>query len=257
MTAFPLSLTLVRNATIILKYAGHRILIDPMLSPKDTFPPFGGKARNPLVGLPMPVEEIVRNTDLVLVTHTHPDHYDQAAANALDPAVELLYQPADEALFPREKFENARVVESSVSWKNIRIDRTYAQHGSGEVLDLMGYASGFVLRSEGQPTIYLVGDGIWTEEIRENIRRFEPDILVLNAGGAVKPGYEATPILMNETDTVAVLAESGNATVIAVHLEALDHCLTTRASLRQAARQHGIPDSRLLIPADGETISLY
>lgn len=250
------SLTLIRNATLVVQYAGYRLLIDPMLSPKDVFPPFGGKARNPMTGLPLPAEEVVRDTDLVLVTHTHPDHYDAAASSLLDADIPLLYQPADRVFFAKEKFTQTAAVDSSLLWKNIRIDRTYAQHGSGDVLALMGEASGFVLRAEGQPTIYLVGDGIWTDEVRGNIARYQPDVIIVNAGGAIKPGYEATPILMNEEQVLELIRTGGSATVVAVHLEALDHCLTTRASLRKAADDAGISRQKLLIPEDGETVFL-
>jgi hypothetical protein len=55
---------------------------------------------------------------------------------------------------------------------------------------------------------------------------------------------------------VAVCLEAPASTVIATHLEALDHCMTSRADLRAAAREAGIPDQRLRIPADGEVIEI-
>ena len=53
-----MKITQVRNATLLLDYAGTRFLIDPMLSAKGAFPGFEGTAnsqlRNPLVELPLP-----------------------------------------------------------------------------------------------------------------------------------------------------------------------------------------------------------
>ena len=43
---------------------------------------------------------------------------------------------------------------------------------------------------------------------------------------------------------------------IAVHMDATDHCQTTRAILRNKARHSGIDMERLMIPEDGETIAL-
>jgi hypothetical protein len=40
-------------------------------------------------------------------------------------------------------------------WKGISIYRTGAQHGSSEVLKLLGTACGFVLKAEIQPIDYL------------------------------------------------------------------------------------------------------
>ncbi len=59
---------------------------------------------------------------------------------------------------------------------------------------------------------------------------------------------------MDAEQTVAVCEAAGEAQVVAVHFESLDHCATTRADLRQLADQRGIPHDRLLIPADGETL---
>ena len=53
----------IRNATAIIHYAGKKILIDPMLSAKGSFPGFpltmNRHLRNPLVDLPLPVSEVI------------------------------------------------------------------------------------------------------------------------------------------------------------------------------------------------------
>ena len=59
-------LQLVRNATLVIDYAGKKILIDPMLSPKGAIDSWAGIAKNPTVELKMPVEEIVKDVDLVI-----------------------------------------------------------------------------------------------------------------------------------------------------------------------------------------------
>lgn len=44
--------------------------------------------------------------------------------------------------------------------------------------------------------------------------------------------------------------------LIAVHMDAIDHCQTTRGILRNEACHHGADMSRLIIPEDGENIIL-
>ena len=44
--------------------------------------------------------------------------------------------------------------------------------------------------------------------------------------------------------------------LIAVHMDAIDHCQTTRGILRNEARHHGADVSRLIVPEDGENIVL-
>ncbi len=55
------------------------------------------------------------------------------------------------------------------NWEGITIIRTPAQHGTGDVLKEMGNASGFVLRSENEPTVYSAGDTIWCEAVDDGI----------------------------------------------------------------------------------------
>ncbi|AKD05733.1 MBL fold metallo-hydrolase [Pontibacter korlensis] len=250
------SIQLVRNATLVINYAGKKILVDPMLMPKESFDPLAGKARNPMVDLPISIEELTKDLDLVLVTHTHPDHFDQVASQTLDKSIKLFNQPADQEFFQKEGFTNAETVEESKVWNGITIHRTGGEHGSGEILKQMGIVSGFVLQAENQPTLYIVGDSIWIEEIDQAIQKYKPDYIITNSGGAAFPGFESTPILMDEEQTMALIKDSGEARVIAVHMDALDHCRTTRVSLHQKAEELNIGTDKLTIPQDGEVITL-
>jgi L-ascorbate metabolism protein UlaG (beta-lactamase superfamily) len=235
---------LIRNATLVLEYAGQKILVDPMLSTKGTIESWGGVERNPTVELKMPVAEIIQNLDLVMVTHTHADHFDEAASKALNKSTELINQPADQEFFQKQGFTNAQTLVDGREWHGIQIHRLEAEHGSGEV------------QAKNQPTIYIVGDAIWTDKIKQNIAKYKPDYIIVNSGGARVAGFENTPILMDEEQMMALLAASGKATVIAVHMDALDHCRTSRASLRKKADAQHVSPKKLLIPQDGETVEL-
>jgi hypothetical protein len=61
---------------------------------------------------------------------------------------------------------------------------------------------------------------------------------------------------MDAGQTLDLCEAAPRATVIATHMEALDHATVSRAALRQAAQARGIGSERLLIPQDGETIQL-
>lgn len=250
------TLQLVRNATLIIEYGGKKILVDPMLSPKGAIESWAGIQTNPTVDLPLPINEIVDDVDLVLVTHTHADHFDEEASKTLSKSIRLINQPADTVFFEKEGFSNATALDSTMLWNDINITRIEAQHGSGEVLKMMGKTSGFILKGENLPIVYIVGDAILTDEIKETIKKFKPHYIVVNSGGALIQGYEDTPILMEESQTTALIGESGNAKVIAVHMDALDHCRTTRVSLSKKATELSIGTDKLIIPQDGEVITL-
>lgn len=250
------TIQLIRNATLLIEYGGKKILVDPMLSPKGAIDSWAGIERNPTIELKMPVEDAVKDVDLVIVTHTHEDHFDKIASKTLDKSIELIIQPTDKDFFKKEGFSNAVVIDDNKLWNGINITRIDGKHGTGEVLKMMGKTSGFIFKADNQPTVYIVGDAIWTDDIKKTIKKFKPDYIIVNSGGALIKGFENIPIIMNEEQTMSLIKESGKAKVIAVHMDALDHCRTTRSSLSKKAAELNIGTDKLIIPQDGEIITL-
>lgn len=246
--------TLIRNATLRLEYAGSVVLLDPCLSPRGTMEPFAGGARNPTVELPLPVQEVVAGIDAFLVSHEHPDHWDQAAAEAIPADTPAFCQPGVEGRLGADGFTDVTPVHEHHHWKDVLITRIGGHHGRGEIEAAMGPVSGFVLSGEGEPTVYWAGDTIWCDEVDEALAVHAPDVVITHSGGATIPGH--APIIMDIADTLRVLDAAPAATVVAVHLESLDHCPVTRAALRAAATTAGVGPERLLIPEDGERITI-
>jgi hypothetical protein len=52
-------LTLIRNATLKIRYSGRTFLVDPDLAPKHARDSFTDRSPNPMVDLPMPIEQIL------------------------------------------------------------------------------------------------------------------------------------------------------------------------------------------------------
>jgi L-ascorbate metabolism protein UlaG (beta-lactamase superfamily) len=225
-----MKIQLIRNATMRITYAGRTILTDPMLAPKDAYKPFADLARNPTIELPFQVEEIVKGIESVVVTHNHPDHFDKAASAALPKGIPVFCQPGDEVRMTEDGFRNVIPVEKSHTWEGITITRTGGQHGKGKVLEFIGKVSGFVFQANGEPTVYWVGDSIWCEPVENAIKRFKPDIIITHSGGAKMPGFEF--IIMDAEQTLNTVNASPEAVVVAIHMEALDHCGVTRETLR-------------------------
>ena len=249
-----MQIQLIRNATMKLTIAGRTILTDPMLSPKDAVKSFAGIARNPTVELPFGVADVIQGVEMVLVSHKHPDHIDTFAAAELPNQIALFCQPGDETAITGMGFLNTVPIQTAHTWQGITLIRTDGRHGQGKILEHMGMVSGFIFRADGEPTVYWVGDSILCEDVENSILEHKPAIIITHSGGATIPDFE--PIIMDADQTLKLFDYvSDEAVVVAIHMEALDHCTVTRNELREMAQRRGITKNRLLIPDDGETIS--
>ncbi|MBU5353551.1 MBL fold metallo-hydrolase [Paenibacillus silvae] len=250
-----MKIQLIRNATLWLEYAGLNILVDPMLMDAESMPAFPNTPndlRNPRVSLP-DIETDILNPDLLLVTHTHPDHWDEAAATQLRKDIPLICQPGDEHIFIKAGFMNVTPVDVQHEHQSIQFARTSGQHGTGEIGERMGNVSGFVLEAAGEPVTYIAGDTIWCEEPAEAIKTYNPEVIVVNAGGA--RFLQGDPITMDGPDVAAVKRAAPSAHLIAVHMDAINHCMTTRADLAAYLASEQL-DGEVFIPQDGESLEL-
>jgi L-ascorbate metabolism protein UlaG (beta-lactamase superfamily) len=234
-----MTVTLVRNACLLLEVGGRRLLVDPMLRPAGTTPPIDDTPNpvpNPLVELPFPAEQVVHGIDGCIVTHLHGDHFDDTAAELLPRDLPVLTQPESAASLRERGFEN--VEDTYGRWLGLDLALTRGRHGTGELGAALGPVSGFVVDG-----LYVAGDTIWCDEVREAIEQHRPHTVVVNAGGA---RFNAGDPIVMTVDDVRDVRATTDARVVVVHLEAMNHCLERREAYR------GIDG--VLVPDDGETI---
>lgn len=249
-------LRLIRHATLLLQLGGLRLVVDPQLDPAGARPPVEGTPnplRNPLVELPETPEDVVSGIDAAFVTHTHLDHLDDEAVRVLPADLPVFCQPPDAEPLRERGLTDVRPVEARLGWGELQIMRTSGRHGTGELGTQMGPVSGFVIRAPDEPVIYVAGDTIWDDKVRLALGRHSPEVVVLNAGGA--RFTEGDPITMTADDVVAVAQEAPDAQIVVVHLEAVNHCLETRAELRDRLRDAGL-EARVQVPEDGAEVPL-
>jgi L-ascorbate metabolism protein UlaG (beta-lactamase superfamily) len=254
-------ITLLRNATLVVEGADQRLVVDPFLSPPRRWPPLSlirsRPALNPTVPLPDGAREQLAGITGALVTHFrhgHADHLDAGGKRLLAGAgVPTACQPPDARTLRRAGIDAHPVSpDQTISLLGSELTSVPALHGRGLVGRLMGPGVGFLLRFPGEPSLYLSGDTVLTDDVRAALEREQPDIAILHSGGAQLD--IGSPILMTlEEQLEFVRLAPGR--VIAVHLEALDHCRITRAKLRDALKAAGALE-HVDIPADGQTISM-
>ena len=125
-------------------------------------------------------------------------------------------------------------------------------HGHGVIGKLMGPGLGYLIELPDEPSIYISGDTVLTPIVRRVLTDLRPDVAVLNAGSASLD--IGRPILMPMTEMLE-FTRLASGTVIAIHLEALNHCSVTRAQFRQAVTQAGLAH-KVRILADGEVLAV-
>lgn len=255
----------IRSATSIVTYGGQRFLVDPFFAPRGSCPPVPSPYNalaNPLVELPLPVEAIIA-VDAVIVTHMHHfDHFDAHAAQALPKAMPVFVQSEKEAGDMRALgFCNVTpLAAEGVRFGTVELYRTEALHGDGVTaayyyrkFALPAEACGFVLRAPGEKVFYAAGDTLWFDGVQRAIEAHRPQVIALNAANAQM--YDGTPILMGVDGVREVALAAPEATLIATHMDAVNHARLNRADLRAFAEAEEL-GQRLLIPVDGEILCL-
>ncbi len=252
---------------MVVEIGERKLLIDPMLGRKATIPPFTlfryRPRWNPLVDLPAEVDALLEKVDACLVTHSralnirllqHMDHLDPAGEKYLrTTATPVACVDRDAAYLKRYGLQVEWAIEprAEVSFFEGSLEAVPAVHGYGWIHRLMANGVGFLLKFPGEPSLYISGDTVLTDDVRRVLVEERPDVAVVAAGRARLD--LGRPLLMNEKDLLEFI-ELAPGSVVANHLEALNHCPVTREQLREIFRNRGW-ENRVFLPGDGETLS--
>jgi L-ascorbate metabolism protein UlaG (beta-lactamase superfamily) len=241
--------------TVILEIAGLRLITDPTLDPPGNYPAGPGDTIEKLTA---PALSDIGKIDGVLLSH------DQHADN-LDKAGKALVMRT--SLTVSTKVAAGRLggnVKGLSSWETfsiptpdggqLMITATPARHGPAGIEAIVGDVTGFMLTPDnGDPSIYLTGDTVFFEGVREVAARFKPKFVILFAGAA-KPKLPVH-LTMDANDALDTAFAFPDATIIPVHYEGWSHLSENGETLRQAFTALGLGD-RLKIPEAGKSFVL-
>lgn len=254
----------VRNATGRLSYNDTIFVIDPMLAEKGRYPGFVGtfnsQLRNPLVDLPTTKEDVLKDADAIIVTHTHLDHWDEVAQQTIRKDIPIFTQnDADAQAIRKKGFTDVRVLTNGTVFKNVTLQNIEGTHGTQAMYDnptvgtVLGDSMGVVFSEPNEKTTYLMGDTVWTPRINKTLRQYNPDIIIMNTGYAKLLGYNEG-IIMGTADVAKAAAIMPNASIITVHMDAINHCTVSRANMRDFVHQMKL-DDKVYVPNDGESVT--
>ena len=248
----------LRNASLIIEADDKVILVDPMLGKVGTLPPFSffrfKMRKNPTVPLPENSKSTLKKVTHCLITHNHPDHIDTEAEKFLtERNIPVICSVLDEKTF-RKKGLN--VIQTINYWEKSpflggTIEGIPAKHGYGFVAKPAGNVMGFFIALPKRPSIYISSDTIYTDDVDAVLKKYNPEISIVAAGSAQFDIFK--PLLMT-IDDIVKFVENAPHKVIANHMEAVNHCPTTRVKLKSILTQKGLLQ-KTFIPKDGEIIT--
>ncbi|WP_394825974.1 MBL fold metallo-hydrolase [Pendulispora albinea] len=256
---------LIRSATVAIHYrsAGRRnikILVDPILGDPNTEPAidYSNGIKIPMIPLLIDKRQLIADIDAVLLTHYHPDHFDGEAERILPKDTLIFCQPYDEARLREKGFSNLRVVDKESRWEGITISRFLATHYKGATgAPPFGESSSFLLRTRNNG-VFFTGDAILDDRLRGHLRATHPETIVANTGEC--QFTKDNPVLMpgvTMTLTSAELAEMArslpSSTIVAVHMDAINHCPLTKRDLRRFVDANGLRD-HIRVPNEGDVL---
>ena len=189
------TLRFIGNATVLIECAGFTILTDPSFIHKheETWLGYGLTTKR----LTDPACEIadLPPLDLILLSHYHGDHFDQAAERDLDHTLPIATTPQSAELLAEKGFTRTIPLPLWESHELTRGDATMritalpARHGplgiDFALPDVMGSLIEF--SRAGRPErifLYITGDTLFIDELREIAARYpEIDLALLHLGG--------------------------------------------------------------------------
>ncbi|MCE3253826.1 MAG: Zn-dependent hydrolase [Cellvibrio sp.] len=255
-----MNITQVRNATVVIQIGQTVVLVDPMLAPKGAIPAlkyFGvERRRNPLVDLPENADSLLEQVTHCLITHCqkgHFDHLDRRAIKWLRERNIPVFCAEGDAGFLQQKglLVIALNPERCSAFLSGQIQLIPCLHGRGLIGKMMAHGVGYFIQLPDEPSLYIAGDTLLTDEVRQCIALNQPDITLIPAGGA---RFDLGGDIIMGVDEAIAVGELTGKQVIANHLEALDHCPVSRVQLQAEVNRRQWQE-RFFIPADGETLT--
>jgi hypothetical protein len=114
----------------------------------------------------------------------------------------------------------------------------------------MGNVMGFYMQLPDEKSIYISSDTIYIPEVQKVLKTYQPELVVVAAGSAQMDMFQ--PLLM-KLENILRFVNDAPGKVLANHMEAVNHCPTTRQQLKAALAVAGTLH-KVYIPEDGECI---
>ena len=232
-------LTHIGGPTTLIEIGDWQLLTDPTFDPPGRRYGFGFGTSSRKVSGPAVEPGALPPIDAVLLSHDHHGDNLDDAGRALLPAADVVVTTKAGA---RRLGGSARGLEP---WEvttleregrpSIEVTATPCRHGPPLSRPLVGHVIGFALRWEGQEhgVLWITGDTVLYDEVREVGSRLDVDIALLHLGGVRFPMTGPVRYSMTARDAVELCALIRPRMAIPIHYEGWAHFQQAREEIER------------------------
>jgi L-ascorbate metabolism protein UlaG (beta-lactamase superfamily) len=235
-------ITHIGGPTALIEVAGWRLLTDPTFDPPGRRYTFGwGTASRKLAGPAIAADELGR-VDAILLSHDHHDDNLDERGRALLPSASAVVTTVPGA---KRVGGNARGLDP---WQSTRLEApersaievtaTPCRHGPPLSHPIVGQVVGFALAWEGQEqgVLWVSGDTVLYDGVREVADRLDVDIALLHLGGVRFPISGPLRYTMSAREAIELTRLIEPRVVIPIHYEGWKHFREGRGEIEAALR---------------------
>lgn len=259
----------IGGPTYVLQLGSFKILTDPMLSAKNDSAfiikkhPSTGESNAIIKRYFEPVFFNTSNIDLLLISHTHPDHFDEKAKETLSKEIKIISPITSKPILLQWGFNNIKELQ----WNDtlmikkgneyLRIIAVKALHAEDEPLNTeLGKVNGYFIEYWDEKTMYRIywtGDTVWFDEINDYKKYSKINLFIPNMGAVGSNGSLGRRGL-NADDCIKIIEVLNPKLIIPVHHSTFSHYVEPIAVLKTKFPQRR--NHKLIIPPVGKTINL-
>lgn len=228
----------IHGTTLLLHFAGKKILIDPALS----FMENASQDSRALVH-PCAIQEFLR-TDAIIFTSLYEEHYDDTAGKLLPKVLPVfVLDQMDQANLKSSGFTNVTIVKTGTLFGNISLSK----------LPLNGSPNGILLEHPAEKSLFITGDSVWNDAFLNAVHHANPRAIAVNCG--TEELLKATPCTL-DTENITKLSQAApNASLITCHIEAFSQWGLNRDTLQKFILENNL-SRKFILPEDGKNYYL-
>jgi len=227
-------LTHIGTATMLLEIGSLRILTDPVFDPAGGHYFFGYGANSIKLTEPAIKPEDLGRIDAILLSHDHhEDNLDRAGRALLPLAGKVITTSAGGKRLKGNAIGLRAWQSTTLEVDDIKVIVTAApaHHGTLGSHIIVGETTGFILEwaKQNHGALYISGDTVWFNGLREISQRFKIGTAILHIGAAGFPVMGPLRFTLNAKEAVRVVHALKPRRVIPIHYEGWKHFKETGA----------------------------